>query len=153
MRKPPPVGVFAPLTATKHRLFEMHHRTAIAIWSAIGSIAALWAYQLINTLISGADSTPYVGKEGLIKTFGRDPAWWMTLIWIMLALILVEAILRAFKQHGLFCALLARCWPFGSEPGVGGGVREGFRDWETRLWQEMEKDPAVQRYLAKLHSD
>ncbi|KAI8711636.1 Phospholipid-transporting ATPase [Fusarium sp. LHS14.1] len=134
-------------------IFEMHHKTAIAVWSAIGSIAALWAYQLINTLSSGADSTPYVGKEGLIKTFGRDLAWWMTLIWIMLSLILVETILRSFKQHGLLRALLARCWPFGSQPGVGGGVREGFRDWETRLWQEMEKDPVVQRHLAKLHSD
>ncbi|RSL91781.1 hypothetical protein CEP51_000125 [Fusarium floridanum] len=134
-------------------ILETHHKSAIAIWSAIGSIAALWAYQLLTSMITGADSTPYVGKEGLTKTFGRDPAWWMTFIWIMLSLILVETILRAFKQHGLVRALLARCWPFGGEPGAGGGVREGFRDWETRLWQEMEKDPVVERYLAKLHSD
>ncbi|RSL59495.1 hypothetical protein CEP53_005775 [Fusarium sp. AF-6] len=133
--------------------YATHHKSAIAIWSAIGSIAALWAYQLLTSMITGADSTPYVGKEGLTKTFGRDPAWWMTFIWIMLSLILVETIIRAFKQHGLVRALLARCWPFGGEPGAGGGIREGFRDWETRLWQEMEKDPVVQRYLAKLHSD
>ncbi|RSL96791.1 hypothetical protein CEP52_011286 [Fusarium oligoseptatum] len=134
-------------------ILETHHKSAIAIWSAIGSIAALWAYQLLTAMATGADSTPYVAKEGLTKTFGRDPAWWMTFIWIMLSLILAETILRAFKQHGMIRALLARCWPFGGEPGAGGGVREGFRDWETRLWQEMEKDPAVQRYLAKLHSD
>ncbi|KAM5349842.1 hypothetical protein ACJ41O_006347 [Fusarium nematophilum] len=134
-------------------ILEMHYKTRIAIWSAVGSIAALWMYQLTTAAVSGSEASEYASRGGLFRTFGRDAAWWMSMVWVLGTLLLMEFILRSFKQHDLIRAFLARCWPFGGEPGVGGGVREGFRDWETRLWQEMEKDPAVQKRLEKLHKE
>ncbi|WQF77387.1 Putative P-type ATPase, subfamily IV, P-type ATPase, A domain superfamily, HAD superfamily [Colletotrichum destructivum] len=153
-------GLFAQGTMTfivciiwinyKILILEMHHKTKIAIWSAVGSVAGLWVYQLINAASAAPSSTPYSAKNGLTTGFGRDAAWWMTLIWTLGALLLIELTLRSFKQNSMIRSAIYRCWPFEKKTAIGGGVRNGFRDWELRLWQEMETDPAVAKILKRL---
>ncbi|KZL78152.1 phospholipid-translocating P-type ATPase [Colletotrichum tofieldiae] len=130
-------------------ILEIHHKTKVAIWAAIASVAGLWAYHLITAAATGLSLTPYSVKYGLTAVFGQDAVWWMTLIWVLGMLLLVESTLRSFKQNSMIRTLIYRCWPFQKETARGGGVREGFRDWEPRLWQEMEMDPAVDRILGK----
>ncbi|TID03927.1 putative phospholipid-transporting ATPase [Colletotrichum higginsianum] len=153
-------GLFAQGTLTyviciiwinyKILILEMHHKTKIAIWSAVGSVAGLWVYQLINTVSSAPSSTPYSVKNGLINGFGPDAVWWMTLIGTFNMLLLMELTLRSFKQNSMIRSAIYRCWPFEKKTAIGGGVRNGFRDWELRLWQEMETDPAVAKILERL---
>ncbi|OHW98489.1 phospholipid-translocating p-type ATPase [Colletotrichum incanum] len=130
-------------------ILEMHHKTKVAIWAAIASVAGLLAYHLITAAATGLSLTLYSVKHGLTAVFGQDAVWWMTLLWVLGMLLLVESTLRSFKQNSMIRTLLYRCWPFKKEMARGGGVREGFRDWEPRLWQEMEMDPAVARILGK----
>ncbi|WYZ41964.1 hypothetical protein EsH8_V_000859 [Colletotrichum jinshuiense] len=128
-------------------IIEMHHKTKVAIWAAIASIAGLWAFHLIAAAATGASVTPYSVKNGFTAVFGQDAAWWTSLIWVLGMLMLVESTLRSFKQNSMIRTLVYRCWPFEKKKATGGGVREGFQDWEPRLWQEMETDPAVVRIL------
>ncbi|KAH6982444.1 hypothetical protein EDB80DRAFT_592698, partial [Ilyonectria destructans] len=153
-------GLFAQGTITfivcitwinyKILILEMHHKTKIVIWSAIGSIAGLWLYEVVSSLTVGAEMSPYSPSMGVITGFGRDPTWWMTIIWVLGVLMLMESVLRGFKQNVLIRAWLSRCWHRGEKARRGGGVREGFSDWEPRLWQEMEKDASVERLIRRM---
>ncbi|KAF5002150.1 hypothetical protein FDECE_10712 [Fusarium decemcellulare] len=130
-------------------VLELHHKNKIAIFSVVGSIAALWIYQLIAGVAAAPSSGPYSAKNGLTSTFGQDFRWWSTLILVLCFLMMIEYALKALKQNSTIRAWTARIW-FGEKKRSGGGVREGFYDWDTRLWQEMEKDATIERMLARL---
>ncbi|KAF4778686.1 P-type ATPase [Colletotrichum scovillei] len=129
-------------------VIELHYKTRVALWSIVGSIAVLWAYLLIAGAISSLSAGPYSVRGGLISEFGRDPAWWSTLVMVLCALLLMEMATKALRQSHVLRAWLSRCWSSNERvDGKGGGVREGFNDWEPRLWQEMERDTSVKRVL------
>ncbi|KAF9872390.1 phospholipid-translocating P-type ATPase [Colletotrichum karsti] len=133
---------------------ELHHKTKLAFWSALGSVAAIWIYGLITAMVASPSSGPYSVKGGLIGGFGKDPAWWCTLILVVGFLSLMEMGSKALKQSHVLRAWLSRCWSSESKTDRrGGGVREGFKDWEPRLWQEMEKDSGVDSVLAVLRRE
>lgn len=124
----------------------MHTKTKIAIWSVLGSITGLWLYELIISLTRGESAGPYSIKAGLIATFGCDPIWWLCMVWVLGFLVFFEITLKACKQSALLRSVVGRCLPF-LGGGDGGGVRRGFKDWETRLWQEIEQDTSISRKL------
>lgn len=62
-----------------------------------------------------------------------------------------ESAIKSLMQNAMVRALFVRCHVWFMLAGDSTeGVREGFRDWEPCLWQEMEKDKAVRRRLADL---
>ncbi|KAI5918884.1 hypothetical protein F4810DRAFT_689816 [Camillea tinctor] len=123
-------------------IFETHHKTIVALVACLGSIFALWVYNLIASVVGAASPSPYAIHNGFISRFGRDPAWWITLLVVLGILIIIEAGLKSFKQNHAVRAVMARCTSRREEKVIE-GVRDGFRPWEPRLWQETEKDPAV----------
>ncbi|KAF4932706.1 putative phospholipid-transporting ATPase [Colletotrichum fructicola] len=132
-------------------IVELHHKTQIAFWAIFGSVAGVWVYALITAVASGPSSGPYSIRGGLLLLFGRDPAWWFTLLLVLGGLSIMEMATQALKQSHVLRAWLSRCWSSEHDTEKkGGGVREGFKDWEPRLWQEMEKEPGVMSVLAQL---
>ncbi|UPL01140.1 hypothetical protein LCI18_012074 [Fusarium solani-melongenae] len=133
-------------TNYKVLILEMHHKTKIALWSAFASILAVWVYLLVTAAISGYESGPYTIKGGMIQEYGRDPSWWFALLYALGLLIAAESAFRSLRQNAMVRALAGRCltW-FGIAKNSGKSVREGYKDWDTHLWQEMEKDKAVRR--------
>ncbi|KAL3291756.1 P-type ATPase [Colletotrichum asianum] len=132
-------------------IVELHHKTQIAFWAILGSVAGVWVYALITAVASGPSSGPYSIRGGLLLLFGRDPAWWFTLLLVLGGLSIMEMATQALKQSHVLRAWLSRCWSSEhNNEKKGGGVREGFKDWEPRLWQEMEKEPGVMSVLAQL---
>ncbi|KAF6811206.1 phospholipid-transporting atpase [Colletotrichum sojae] len=135
-------------------IVELHHKTKLAFWSVLGSVAGIWVYGLIMAVVASPNSGPYSVKGGLIGGFGKDPAWWCTLVVVLGFLSLMEMGSKALKQSHVLRAWLSRCWSSESRTERrGGGVREGFKDWEPRLWQEMEKDSGVDGVLAVLRNE
>ncbi|KAI9150845.1 putative phospholipid-transporting ATPase [Paramyrothecium foliicola] len=132
--------------------FDMHYKTKISAWSAFLSILALWLYHLIISISSDASAGPYSVKAGMLQIFGRDVAWWMSLIWSLGALMLMEIVLRTAKQNRFVRLGLSWVWALVGKSETGGGVRPGFQDWEPRLWQEMENDPAVSVAIDRLQT-
>lgn len=102
--------------------------------------------------ISGPSAGPYSVRGGLRTTFGRDPAWWSSVIMALGALLLMEMASRALLQNYALRAWSSRCWSSSASASEkrGGGVREGFDAWEPRLWQEMEKDSGVKLAVDRL---
>jgi hypothetical protein len=68
------------------------------------------------------------------------------------ALLLMEMLSRTLLQNHALRTWFSRCWSSSASANKrrGGGVREGFNPWEPRLWQEMEKDPAVKVTMDRL---
>ncbi|KAM5346014.1 hypothetical protein ACJ41O_011875 [Fusarium nematophilum] len=140
------------LLAVPELIIEMHRKTNIAIWSALGSILAVWMYLLITSVASGYQASPYAITGGFMMTFGRDPSWWFALLYSVGVLTAAEYAFKGLMQNAMARALLARGCSWLRIVGVcGPGVREGFRDWEPRLWQEMEKDRGARRRLRGLY--
>ncbi|KAK2749706.1 phospholipid-transporting atpase [Colletotrichum kahawae] len=132
-------------------IVELHHKTHIAFWAMLGSVAAVWIYALITAIASSPSSGPYAVRGGLLLLFGRDPVWWFTLVLVLGGLSLMEMATQALKQSHVLRALASRCRSSESNmENKGGGVREGFKDWEPRLWQKMEKDSGVNNVLSQL---
>ncbi|CAG9988816.1 unnamed protein product [Clonostachys byssicola] len=135
-------------TNYKVLMLEMHHKTKIALWSAFVSILAVWLYIVVTGLVSGYESGPYAITGGIIEGFGRDPSWWLALLYTLGLLTAAESAHKSFSQNAMVRAFVGRCcsW-FGVASDSRNGVREGFKAWDTRLWQEMEKDEGVRAHL------
>ncbi|KAH8777536.1 hypothetical protein F5883DRAFT_543640 [Diaporthe sp. PMI_573] len=133
-------------------IVELHHKTTVVLWSILGSITGIWAYALVVSAISGPSAGPYSIRGGLLNTFGRDPAWWCAAIMAVGALLLMEMLSSTLLQNHALRTWFSRCWSSSASANKrrGGGVREGFNPWEPRLWQEMEKDPAVKVTMDRL---
>ncbi|KAL0934002.1 P-type ATPase [Colletotrichum truncatum] len=132
-------------------VIEMHYKTKVVFYAALGSVAGVWVFAIIIGVVSSSVSGPYSIRYGLLQGFGTDASWWSTFLMVLGALTLMELTFKAFLQNHALRAWLSRCWSSNDRlERKGGGVREGFCDWETRLWQEMEKDARVQAALAEL---
>ncbi|KAH8788465.1 hypothetical protein F5883DRAFT_479211 [Diaporthe sp. PMI_573] len=138
----------------KIMIIELNHKTQIVLWCFLASILALWCYALITASTLPPNAGPYSVRGGLFLGFGKEASWWCTMIFVLALLYFMEMLFRSFKQSHALRAWFSRCWSSGRQiEKRGGGVREGFTDWEPRLWQEMEKDPSVKRVLGQLQKD
>ncbi|KAM0186114.1 hypothetical protein ACHAPI_011892 [Fusarium lateritium] len=129
-------------------ILEMHYKTKIALWSAFASILGVWLYLILTAVISGYEPGPYAIKGGITRNFGGDLSWWFTLLYTLGILIAVESVLKALNQNAMARALVCRglsC--VGIARRSKASVREGFKEWDTALWQEMEKDRDVRKSI------
>lgn len=106
-----------------------------------------WAWQGFLSSIYTPAPTIYAVRDGFSRTFGRDPAWWLTLIGVTAALILAETTFRALQRSLILAGLWRWPWVRGEEEGA------CAREWRLELWQELEKDPAVRERLRRLAHD
>ena len=102
-------------------------------------------------------------RGGFASTFGRDPAWWLTLIVVLAVLATGELGYRAIKRSVVVMGLWRWGWKWLSwatwrkvfRGGVGAawsgdGVQESVEEWGVEIWQEMERDPDVRMMLRKM---
>ncbi|KAF1986865.1 phospholipid-translocating P-type ATPase [Aulographum hederae CBS 113979] len=81
---------------TNLKLFglETHHKTLVVLISFTITVGGWWAW---SALLSGAydqERSPYAVRGGFIQTFGRDPVWWATLVLVLVALVVLEAVYK-----------------------------------------------------------
>jgi phospholipid-translocating ATPase len=124
--------------------------------------------------------TPYGVKGGFFWSFGRDAAWWLTLVIVLFTLITAELTYRSLKRE----LVVRGKWKWGpwwgwrrpsnerrrlgeeddneeqaQRRGRGGiWTAEGLQgrsieEWDVELWQEMEKDPLMKTLLHRMSRD
>ncbi|KAF6816767.1 p-type ATPase [Colletotrichum plurivorum] len=128
-------------------ILETHHKSAIVMGSFFITFSGWWAWQGFLSSIYTPAPTIYAVRDGFSKTFGRDPAWWLTLIGVTAALVLAETAFRAVQRSLILAGLWRWPWIRGEEDGA------CAREWRLELWQELERDPAVKERLRRLARD
>ncbi|KAL0929774.1 phospholipid-transporting atpase [Colletotrichum truncatum] len=135
-------------------IIELNYKAHFVFLSAIVSILAMWVYTLIVSNTMAPNAGPYSVRGGLLSGFGKEASWWCTLLLALAILYFIEMAARAYKQNYAMRSWVSRFWVSGRQlEKRGGGVREGFKDWEPRLWQEMEQDASVQQVIKKLYKE
>lgn len=86
------------------------------------------------------DVTPYAVKHGFTSVFGKDLAWWLTLIAVLMALVTVEVAYRAVKRT------IVTTWRRNQ-------LEKNAEEYSVETWQEMERDPAVREMLKVISRD
>lgn len=96
--------------------------------------------------------SPYDVRGGFFHEFGRDPAWWLTLIGVQVLLFVVQMGLKMAKRTMVVLGL----WRWGqgwwkrvrrSRKKPVDWIEDNLEEWDLGLWQEMEKDPGVRERL------
>ena len=106
------------IIATKLQFIEIHDKSITCVIAMLGSIGG---WTLWNLILSATykNNTIYDVKDGLLKRFGRNCVWWLTLILIVVAV-------WAFE----IAARVLRCV---------------FVNDDVAIFQELEKDPTIKR--------
>lgn len=118
--------------------------------------------------------SPYAVRGSLTEGFGRDLSWWLSLIVILAALVVVETAYKSLKRQLVVLGVLSwqrkfrkqlfGAWLRGSnrQPAVvaagASSAPEQIRtqqdedeeDLDLELWQELEQDPEIRARLEKL---
>lgn len=133
-------------------LVEFNNKTAVVLAMFAGTVVALFAFMAVWTVTGAHALTPFAMRYGLIKTFGPDGSWWLTLVVGLLLLCAMELVLKALQRHRLARAIWAKVLPGGKDKAEleGGGVWAGFEAWHPLLWQEIEQDPNASECLRRL---
>lgn len=144
-------------------ILETHDKTVIVLTSFFVTVGGWWAWNGFLSAVYAPGMSPYAVRDGFGSGFGRDPAWWLTLVAALIVLGVTELGYKTVKRQiavtgsgGEASSCLS--WRmFGRQPrddrrgGVAGS--EDVEDtgppweWEVGLWQEMEQDPVVQEEL------
>lgn len=104
------------------------------------SMVLIWGFHAVLGYIrTGLVISPYFVVDGFTYTFGRDFAWWATLGLIFGLLILAEVMVETLRQR--FSDVLTRL------------VGREKREWDPRLWKEIERDPLCKRHLEEVARD
>ncbi|KAB8532574.1 hypothetical protein FH972_025519 [Carpinus fangiana] len=106
------------LVSVKLLVLEMHY---ITYMNAIGIFVSIGGWWLWNIILACTytNNTIYAVKGGMFEGWGRDLNWWLVLILICMALLVLEVAFRAIKS-----ALLPS---------------------QTDIFQALETDPAVRK--------
>jgi len=106
------------LTNYKLQFIEMH-TISIANFIAAGVSTGGWMLWNIFLAVSYSNSTLYHVKHSFFNGFGKDPAWWATMIFIVASLLLFEILVKVLKA--------------------------GFAPTDTDVFQALELDPATRK--------
>ena len=106
------------IIATKIQFIEIHDKSYTCAIAILGSVGGWTMWNLILSA-TYKNNTIYDVKDGLLKRFGRNGVWWLTLILIIIAVWAFEIAVRHFK-----------CM---------------FMNDDVAVFQELEKDPTIQR--------
>ena len=102
----------------KMQLIEMHSKSIVVPISLVLSIGGWWLWNIVLSAIY-ANNTIYHVKGAFFYLFGRNPAWWATLILIVIAAIIFEL-------------------------GVS-SLRAAFRPTDVDIFQELEQDLQIRK--------
>jgi phospholipid-translocating ATPase len=79
-----------------------------------------------------------------MKTFGRDPIWWLTLVLVFMVLVTLELVYKSVKRN----LKVAGVWlPWKQR---GNRLGENGVELDVEVWQEMEQDPIIRARLKRL---
>ena len=106
------------IIATKMQFIEVHNKSYTCAIAILGSVGGWTLWNLILSAIY-TNNTIYDVKDGLLKRFGRNCVWWLTLILIVIAVWAFEIAVRVFR-----CV---------------------FIDDDVAIFQELEKDPTIKK--------
>ncbi|KAI5868263.1 phospholipid-translocating P-type ATPase [Durotheca rogersii] len=123
-------------------IIETHYKTAVVMGAFGVTLAGWWAWNAFLAGVYAAQPSPYPARHGFVRTFGRDPLWWLTLAVALLALLAAELAYKAAKHR----MAVAGAWPPWRR-GRGRADDANIEDWGLEVWQELEKDPAVRERL------
>ena len=150
---------------TTRRILETHDKTAIVLASFAITTAGWWAWNAFLSGVYAPVASPYGVRDGFSLGFGKDPAWWLSLVAALIILGVLELGYKTVKRQlmvtgssGSKCSWARFPWQVFRRKGRGNSSRTGVApgcikderppwEWELDLWQEMEKDPAVRAQL------
>ncbi|KAH9884700.1 P-type ATPase [Xylariomycetidae sp. FL2044] len=124
-------------------ILETHHKTCVVMGAFGITFAGWWAWNGFLDGLYTPQPSPYPARGGFTNTFGKDPVWWLTLIVIVLALIMIETVYKAVKHNMVIAGMWQ--WP----PWKANGPTENLEEWGLEVWQELEKDPVVRERLRR----
>ncbi|OAA77365.1 ATPase, P-type, phospholipid-translocating, flippase [Akanthomyces lecanii RCEF 1005] len=123
-------------------IFETHYKSAIVMGSFFVTTIGWFAWvSFLDFIFAGTPSGPYDVKYSFRNKWGGDAVWWATLFAVLGALGLMELTMKVIKRHMILAGLWK--WPPWKNP----GLSENVEEWDLELWQELEKDAAVQAKL------
>jgi phospholipid-translocating ATPase len=130
---------------TKASVFETHYKTGIVVFSFFLTTLGWWAWNAFLSGVYARRPSIYAVRDGFTHTYGRDLAWWATLLVVLGALGLLELSLKIVKRRLIGLGLYRlKPWKGRGDPG------EGVEDWDLEVWQEMEQDPVMRERLRKM---
>lgn len=106
------------IIATKLQFLDLHNKSVTCVVAMVASIGG-WA--LWNLILSAlySNNVVYDVRDGLLRRFGRDAAWWFTIILILVA-----------------------CWTFEIAVKC---VKVSYAPGDVDVFQELEKDAEIRR--------
>ncbi|KZF26576.1 phospholipid P-type ATPase transporter [Xylona heveae TC161] len=106
------------IIASKMQLLEVYNRSVMVIVSLLLSIGGWFLWNIILTETYSKNNI-YNVKDGILKRFGRDGLWWLTLLLIVVSCFALEIAVTA--------------------------LRSAYFPTDVDVFQECEKDPAIRR--------
>lgn len=139
-----------------HRIIETHYKSPVVLLSFLITVGGWWAWQAFLAGIYAPQASPYDVRSSFFDAFGKDLAWWLTLIIILLVLFVLDLGFKMAKRTLTILGLWK--WGRGWFMQVRRWRKEGREDWldghleeyDLGLWQEMEKDRKVRGRLARI---
>ena len=82
------------IISLKLQAIELHYKSIAAVIGIVLSVGGWWVFNLALSGFYPKDDPVYFVNHGIIEYFGQNPLWWLTLILIVLAVVLLEVILK-----------------------------------------------------------
>ncbi len=125
------------------------------------TVAGWWAWNAFLSGVYAPTPSPYDVKHGFLSGFGTDHIWWLTMLFVLGFLAVMELGYKAVKRNLVVMGIWKYRWRWLSRTGlrklfrsrraVGPGLiledEEDDEEWDLELWQEMEREPAVKERL------
>lgn len=79
-------------------VLELHHKTAVTAAGLLLSVAGWFLWNLFLSAIYKRRASPYAVRDGFVYGFGRVPAWWLTLVMVLAAVVVFELAVTALRR-------------------------------------------------------
>jgi phospholipid-translocating ATPase len=124
------------------RILELQYKTTIVLLIFCAEIILILLFHIVvGYAFTSLAISPYAVVYGFTQTFGRDAAWWATLVLLLGGLLTVELSVAGLRHR--FAGSLNQVWR----------TDTGWDDpkaWDTRLWKEIERDPGCKARLEEM---
>lgn len=79
-------------------VLELHNKTIVTFIGFFISVAGWFLWNLFLAAIYSRKPSPYAVRDSFMKTFGKDPIWWLTVIMVLAMVILLELGITAMRR-------------------------------------------------------
>lgn len=79
-------------------VLELHNKTIVIFIGFLISVAGWFLWNLFLSAVYAPKPSPYAVRDSFTDTFGRDPAWWLTVIMVLAMVILLELMITAVRR-------------------------------------------------------